>query len=100
MKADEEAFNTSVAADRARQAANRKIQAQINQSREQNAKRKLDKMGIREWDSGKQSGEWKQGIRGRGKSSAGTSKNEERRWSKSRNDVDVSAANGKMTVLQ
>ncbi|KAF8516492.1 hypothetical protein JB92DRAFT_2910265 [Gautieria morchelliformis] len=40
MKADEEAFNTSVAADRARQAANRKVQAQIDQNREQNAKGK------------------------------------------------------------
>ncbi|KAF8482182.1 hypothetical protein JB92DRAFT_3132667 [Gautieria morchelliformis] len=40
VKADEEAFNTSVAADRTRQAANRKVQAQIDQSREQNAKGK------------------------------------------------------------
>ncbi|KAF8506259.1 hypothetical protein JB92DRAFT_3122272 [Gautieria morchelliformis] len=32
MKADEEAFNTSVAADRARQAANRKVQVQIDQN--------------------------------------------------------------------
>ena len=66
MKADEEAFNTSVAVDRARQAANRKIQAQVNQSREQNAKRKLEKMGNREWDLGKHGGEWKQSSRGRG----------------------------------
>lgn len=68
VKADEEAFNTSVAADRARQAANRRVQAQINQNREQNAKKKLEKMGNREWDSGKQGGEWKQSNRGRGKS--------------------------------
>ena len=66
MKADEEAFNTSVAVDRAKQAANRKVQAQINQNREQNARRKLEKMSNREWDSGKQGGEWKQGKRGKG----------------------------------
>ena len=74
VKADEEAFNTSVAADRARQAANRKVQAQINQNREQNAKKKLEKMGNREWDSGKHGGEWKQTNRGRGKSSLAASK--------------------------
>ncbi|KAF8514020.1 hypothetical protein JB92DRAFT_2920540 [Gautieria morchelliformis] len=73
VKADEEAFNTSVAADRARQAANRKVQAQINQNRELNAKKKLDKMGNREWDSDKHSGEWKRGT-GRGKPAIYSSK--------------------------
>ncbi|KAF8509449.1 hypothetical protein JB92DRAFT_3119850 [Gautieria morchelliformis] len=38
VKADEEVFNTSIAADRAIQAANCKVQAQIDQNREQNAK--------------------------------------------------------------
>jgi hypothetical protein len=73
VKADEEAFNTSVAADRARQLANRRVQAQINQNREQNAKKKLEKMGNREWDSGKHSGEWKRGT-GRSKPFTGSSK--------------------------
>jgi hypothetical protein len=99
VKADEEAFNTAVAADRARQAANRKIQAQINQSREQNAKRKLEKMGNREWDSGKHGVEWNQSIRGRGKSSSISSKDRGRQstTANSRNDIDFSppAANGK-----
>ncbi|KAF8582201.1 hypothetical protein K439DRAFT_1413523 [Ramaria rubella] len=67
VKADEEAFNTSIASDRARRAANRKvqdkIQAQINENREQNAQRKLEKMANREWDSGKRI---TRGGRGRG----------------------------------
>jgi len=85
VKADEEAFRTSMAAERARQEANRMLQAQINQNREQNAKRKLEKIGGREWDAGKQDGKWekpkyeegtnssrsdaetRQGHRGRGK---------------------------------
>ncbi|KAF8494778.1 hypothetical protein JB92DRAFT_1135716 [Gautieria morchelliformis] len=54
VKADEEAFNTSVAADRARQAANRKVQAQIDQNREQNVKGKGEPSTRSSKDGGRQ----------------------------------------------
>ncbi|GJJ12456.1 hypothetical protein Clacol_006698 [Clathrus columnatus] len=59
IKADEEAFEALMAAERVKQARNRKLQAQIDQTRELNAKRKLEKIGNREWDVSKQTGDWK-----------------------------------------
>jgi hypothetical protein len=58
VKADEEAFGNLSAADIARKEADRKIQQQVNESRELNAKRKLQKIGARAWDKGKQEPGW------------------------------------------
>jgi hypothetical protein len=44
-------------AERIKQVENRKVQAEIDRARDQNAKRKMDKVQSREWDSGKGSGE-------------------------------------------
>lgn len=44
-------------AERVKQVENRKIQAEIDRARDQNAKRKMAKVQNREWDSGKESGE-------------------------------------------
>ena len=64
MKADEDAFKDSVAeeqeVERARRAADESFQAVIDHDRNQNAKRKLERMGGREWDTGKESGQWMQ----------------------------------------
>ena len=65
-KSREEAFNTSVAFNCAKQAANHKVQLQINWNREQNTKRKPENMSNKEWDSWKQGGKWKQGKGGKG----------------------------------
>lgn len=43
-----------------RQAHQRKVQEGVDRTREQNARRKLDKIQNREWDSGKSPGDWKQ----------------------------------------
>jgi len=53
VQADEEAFRKTQEAERAKQIQNRKIQAEIDRTRDQNAKRKMDKVQNREWDSGK-----------------------------------------------
>ncbi|KAF8415733.1 hypothetical protein L210DRAFT_807865, partial [Boletus edulis BED1] len=53
VKADEEAFKEVQEADRVKQTQVRKVQEGIDRTREQNARRKMDKMGAREWDSGK-----------------------------------------------
>jgi hypothetical protein len=50
-----EAFNKLA---KARKEADEKIQRQVNQSREYNAMRKLQKIGAREWDMGKQEPDW------------------------------------------
>ncbi|KAF7322744.1 hypothetical protein HMN09_00053300 [Mycena chlorophos] len=62
VQADEEAFKKTQETERARLASIRKVQEGVDRTREQNAKRKLDKMQNREWDSGKSTGgaEWKQ----------------------------------------
>jgi hypothetical protein len=57
VKADEEAFRKTQEAERVKQVQNRKIQAEIDCARDRNAKRKMDKVQSREWDSGKESGE-------------------------------------------
>ncbi|KAA1471827.1 hypothetical protein DENSPDRAFT_837922 [Dentipellis sp. KUC8613] len=56
VQADEDAFKKTQAAERAKQAKARKIQETVDRTREQNAKRKMDKMQNREWDSGKKQG--------------------------------------------
>jgi len=64
VEADEDAFNIQIKEEReqqkkareeqrARDAAQRKLQADINQERDANAKRKLERMAQREWDSQK-----------------------------------------------
>ncbi|KAF7295180.1 hypothetical protein MIND_01056800 [Mycena indigotica] len=53
VQADEEAFKKTQESERVRLAQIRKIQDGVDRTREQNAKRKLDKMQNREWDSGK-----------------------------------------------
>ncbi|ESK96813.1 sdad1 protein [Moniliophthora roreri MCA 2997] len=59
VQADEDAFRQTQEADRMKQARNRKVQDNVDQAREQNAKRKMDKIQSREWDSGKTGPEWK-----------------------------------------
>lgn len=55
--ADEAAFKQELAQDQAatkqREDNARKVQAKVNHERGQNAQRKLEKMGGREWDSAK-----------------------------------------------
>ncbi|KAG1778667.1 hypothetical protein EV702DRAFT_967787 [Suillus placidus] len=60
VQADEDAFKKTQEADRVRQAYQRKVQEGVDRTREQNARRKLDKIQNREWDSGKSPGDWKQ----------------------------------------
>ncbi|KAH0584171.1 hypothetical protein H2248_009728 [Termitomyces sp. 'cryptogamus'] len=60
VQADEEAFRKTQEAERAKHAQNRKVQEGVDRTREQNAKRKMDKIQSREWDSGKPAGDWKQ----------------------------------------
>ncbi|CAK5279510.1 unnamed protein product [Mycena citricolor] len=51
VQADEDAFKKTQDFERARIAQNRRVQE--DRTREQNAKRKMDKVQMREWDSGK-----------------------------------------------
>ncbi|KAJ6500348.1 hypothetical protein C8R45DRAFT_1121275 [Mycena sanguinolenta] len=71
VQADEEAFKKTQESERIKLAQSRKVQERmqtvnallgVDRTREQNAKRKLDKMQNREWDSGKPvgGGDWKQ----------------------------------------
>ncbi|KAJ3929585.1 MAG: hypothetical protein NXY57DRAFT_1016138 [Lentinula lateritia] len=60
VQADEDAFRKTQQNERAKLARIRKVQEAVNNTREQNAKRKMDKIQSREWDSGKHSpGDWK-----------------------------------------
>ncbi|KAG6889783.1 hypothetical protein C0992_004201 [Termitomyces sp. T32_za158] len=59
VQADEEAFRKTQEAERVKNAHNRKVQEGVDRTREQNAKRKMDKIQSREWDSGKPAGDWK-----------------------------------------
>ncbi|KAG6850479.1 hypothetical protein H0H93_012900 [Arthromyces matolae] len=63
VKADEEAFRKMQESERIKLAATRKVQEGIDRTREQNAKRKMDKIQSREWDSGKPAGDWKTGAK-------------------------------------
>ncbi|KAJ4488257.1 hypothetical protein J3R30DRAFT_3434566 [Lentinula aciculospora] len=55
VQADEDAFRKTQQFEKAKMARTRKAQESINSTREQNAKRKMDKIQSREWDSGKHS---------------------------------------------
>ncbi|KAL5490441.1 hypothetical protein ACEPAI_5274 [Sanghuangporus weigelae] len=57
VQADEQAFQESQAASRAREARQRKIQATIDEKRAAVAKRKMERAGVREWDSFKKGGD-------------------------------------------
>lgn len=59
VKADEDAFKKTQESERAKLAQIRKVQENVDRTREQNAKRKMDKIQSREWDSGKPAGDWK-----------------------------------------
>ena len=59
MEADEEAFRKAEQEERAKVAQTRQVQERVNSAREQNARRKLDKIHGREWDSGKPSSDIK-----------------------------------------
>jgi len=58
VAADEDAFKQTQAAERLRQAQTRKVQETVNRTREQSARRKLDKIQSREWDSDKKAEGW------------------------------------------
>ncbi|OJA11596.1 hypothetical protein AZE42_01959 [Rhizopogon vesiculosus] len=60
VQADEDAFKKTQEVDRLRQAQQRKVQEVVDRTREQNARRKMDKIQNREWDSGKPTGNSKQ----------------------------------------
>ncbi|KAH0830416.1 hypothetical protein J3R83DRAFT_1811 [Lanmaoa asiatica] len=64
VKADEDAFKKMQETERVKQAQTRKVQEGVDRTREQNARRKMEKMQSREWDSGKPAGEWKQAKEG------------------------------------
>ncbi|KAJ7490051.1 hypothetical protein B0H11DRAFT_2011549 [Mycena galericulata] len=62
VQADEDAFKKTQETERVKLAQSRKVQEGVDRTREQNAKRKLDKIQSREWDSGKPAAgaDWKQ----------------------------------------
>jgi len=62
VQADEAAFKKTQESERAKLAHIRKVQENVDRTREQNAKRKMDKIQSREWDSGKPTGDWKQQL--------------------------------------
>lgn len=57
VQADEDAFKKTQDADRVKRAKDTKIQEGIDRAREMNARRKMDKIQGREWDSGKKGAE-------------------------------------------
>ena len=57
MKADEDAFKKSEEDERAMQARIRKVQEGVNNARQQSARRKMEKIETREWDTGKKDGQ-------------------------------------------
>lgn len=59
VQADEDAFRKTQETERAKLAQTRKVQEIVDRTREQNAKKKLDKIQSREWDSGKPANDWK-----------------------------------------
>ncbi|CAL1703879.1 unnamed protein product [Somion occarium] len=59
VKKDEDEFKKMQEAERQKAAKTKKVQEHINRTREQNARRKLDKIQNREWDAGKPGGSWK-----------------------------------------
>ncbi|KAI0807054.1 hypothetical protein C8Q74DRAFT_1225556 [Fomes fomentarius] len=59
VQADEDEYKKMQEAERAKQAKAKKVQESIDKAREQNARRKMDKVQSREWDSGKPARDWK-----------------------------------------
>ncbi|GBE82580.1 hypothetical protein SCP_0409640 [Sparassis crispa] len=59
VQADEDAFRKTQEAERIKVAKTKKVQENVDRTREQNARRKMEKMQNREWDSGKQIRDWK-----------------------------------------
>ncbi|KAF8635120.1 hypothetical protein AX17_004032 [Amanita inopinata Kibby_2008] len=53
VQADEEAFKRKEQKEHLQNARNRKVQEQVDSARDKNARRKLDQIQSREWDSGK-----------------------------------------------
>ncbi|KAH7889880.1 hypothetical protein F5I97DRAFT_1848314 [Phlebopus sp. FC_14] len=82
VKADEDAFKKTQEAERVKQAHARKVQEGVDRTREQNARRKMEKIQSREWDSGKPTGDWKQpskpGPRDEGEGASPTSSTQQR----------------------
>jgi hypothetical protein len=64
VAADEDAFKQTQAAERHRHAQMRKVQETVNRTREQNARRKMDKIQSREWDSEKKAEGWPTSAKG------------------------------------
>ena len=58
VAADEDAFKQTQASERLRQAQIRKVQDTVDRTREQSARRKMDKIQSREWDSEKKAEGW------------------------------------------
>ncbi|KAI1790714.1 hypothetical protein LXA43DRAFT_1014676 [Ganoderma leucocontextum] len=58
VQADEDEYKKKQEVDRAKLAKQKKVQESVDQAREQNARRKMDKIQGREWDSGKPAREW------------------------------------------
>jgi len=73
VKKDEDEFRKMQEAERVRQAKTKKVQEDVNRTREQNARRKMEKIESREWDSGKQGGSWKDARAANPDSNAGPS---------------------------
>ncbi|KAI0781266.1 hypothetical protein BD413DRAFT_25692 [Trametes elegans] len=60
VQADEDEYKKTQAAERVKLAKMKKVQENVDKAREQNARRKMDKIQSREWDSGKPARDWKQ----------------------------------------
>ena len=56
VEADEQAFNALQQAEEKKRQATRKVQEQINHSRDEIARRKMERMKDREWDNQKKGG--------------------------------------------
>ncbi|THU98694.1 hypothetical protein K435DRAFT_777354 [Dendrothele bispora CBS 962.96] len=76
VQADEDAFRKTQEVDRAKQTRSHKVQESVDNAHEQNAKRKMDKIQSREWDSGKPAPDWKN--KGQASNSKQTTENVEK----------------------
>lgn len=57
VQADEDAFKKSEEEEKATQARIRKVQEGVNDARQKSARRKMEKIEAREWDTGKKDGQ-------------------------------------------
>lgn len=108
VQADEDAFKKTQESERARIAQIRKVQDNVDRTREQNAQRKMAKIESREWDSGKPTGDnsTRGSVRGRGRGGRGRGRggapipaptstsaaNEEQNTNSTSTDASVTAA--------